>query len=292
MFKINKKMLENARKQFCLDTNMPWEEYLEQPDKKVYLHKSVYQPGSSYPGVAGARIAEKGDAFFKAIMCMGQLFLMADESIYDWAMEEFGNCSPEWFCKYENLRKIDEKLWEYGRKIGDTHVYFLPESEESSEKTVALGETDSLTGEKSLQWFEQEEIMQWKENNRFPHALGFSGTQPDMIAVAARKPEIMDEAVEKEAAVCGKHIPVQESMAGMAGVSADGEYLWQIGIDIEKEWGGRGLAAYLVTLLKNEIIRRGKTPFYGTSESHTVSQTVALKSGFVPAWTEIYVERV
>ena len=42
--------------------------------------------------------------------------------------------------------------------------------------------------------------------------------------------------------------------------------------------------------LKEEVIRKGKTPFYGTSESHTISQTVGLKAGFVPAWTEVFVK--
>ena len=83
----------------------------------------------------------------------------------------------------------------------------------------------------------------------------------------------------------------QEAMAGMAGASEDGAYLWQIGINVVPECAGKGLAAELVRSLKNEIIRRGKVPFYGTSESHTISQTVALKAGFVPAWTEIYVCR-
>ena len=53
---------------------------------------------------------------------------------------------------------------------------------------------------------------------------------------------------------------------------------------------GQGLGHRLVRTLKEEVLRRGKVPFYGTSESHTLSQTVGLKAGFVPAWTEIYVE--
>ena len=80
----------------------------------------------------------------------------------------------------------------------------------------------------------------------------------------------------------------QDHMPGMAGGSADGEYLWQIGINVREEYRGKGLAAELVRSLKDEMIRRGKIPFYGTSESHTVSQTVALKAGFVPAWTAVY----
>lgn len=84
----------------------------------------------------------------------------------------------------------------------------------------------------------------------------------------------------------------QKLLAGMAGTSLDGEYLWQIGINVAKECAGQGLGHKLVRILKEEVLRLGKVPFYGTSESHTVSQTVGLKAGFVPAWTEVSVERI
>lgn len=79
----------------------------------------------------------------------------------------------------------------------------------------------------------------------------------------------------------------QSHMCGMAGASRDGEYLWQIGINVDKDYAGQGIGHKLVRALKEEILRRGKVPFYGTSESHTLSQTVGLKAGFVPAWTEV-----
>ena len=43
----------------------------------------------------------------------------------------------------------------------------------------------------------------------------------------------------------------------------------------------------VVTLLKNEILRRGILPYYGTSMSHLASQRLALAAGFVPAWAEL-----
>ena len=84
----------------------------------------------------------------------------------------------------------------------------------------------------------------------------------------------------------------QAHMCGMAGVSRDGEYLWQIGINVDKDCAGQGLGHKLVRILKEEVLRRGKVAFYGTSESHTLSQTVGLKAGFVPAWTEISVRKM
>ena len=47
----------------------------------------------------------------------------------------------------------------------------------------------------------------------------------------------------------------------------------------------------LVGLLKNEILKRGILPYYGTSLSHIASQRVALGAGFAPAWVELTVRR-
>lgn len=274
---INKDMLQTARKQFCLDTCLDWQQYLEHPNKKVYIQKTQYAEGTTFPAAEGARCCGGTDAFFKAIMCMGQLFLSVDEQIYDWAVEEFADCEPEWFCEYGNLRKIDEKLREYGREIKDTHLYYLPGSEVDGRQTMtdvkAYRESSAYS---QFVWYEQEEILRFKGNNRFTRALSFWETQPDVLAVAAMKEKSFD----------------QSHMSGMAGASADGAYLWQIGINVVPESAGRGLAVELVRQLKDEIIRRGKIPFYGTSESHIISQTVGLKSDFVPAWTEIYVKRI
>lgn len=298
--KIQSEMLAGARKQFCLDIGMDYEEYEKNPNKKAYIVKSKYKEGTTLPGTEGARIYAGSDAFFWATICMGQLFLCVDEQIYDWAVEEFSDCAPEWFCEYGNLRKIDEKLKEYGHKVGDTHVYFLPgEAEDGNahDRQVTVGavpSTQAATDEcpnaaesdchmpsapcpGNFRWFEQEEILRFKEENRFDRALCFSPTQPDVLAVAAMRP-VAEKTYD------------QSNMAGMAGVSEDGKYLWQIGINVDDDYRGKGLAADLVCMLKEEVIRRGKIPFYGTSESHIISQTVGLKAGFVPAFTSVYVK--
>lgn len=298
---IDKEMLQTARKQFCLDTCLDWQQYLEHPEHKTFIQKTQYAAGTTFPAGDGARCYEGKDSFFKAIMCMGQLFLSVDEQIYDWAVEQFGTCAPEWFCEYGNLRKIDEKLGEYGREIADTHVYYLPavsvqegaggcqDRRNDSEQTRCQEEIQCLEKDLHWCWYNQQEILRFREKNQFTSAICFSKTQPDILAVAAIRQGDACTATTDE----GEHPKCfdQTVMAGMAGASEDGAYLWQIGINVIPECAGKGLAAELVRSLKNEIIRRGKVPFYGTSESHTISQTVALKSGFVPAWTEIYVSR-
>lgn len=274
--KIDKNALEDARKQFCLDIGMNWEEYLADPKQKVYIKKASYKKGTCLVDMDGARVYEGRCDFFHAMICLGQLFLVVDEQIYDWAVERFRDYPVEWFCEFANLRAIEEKLKEYGHAIQDTHVYMLPgecDPMKMCAENTSLQEAEAT----SFVWYDQDEIMEFQVNNRFTSAICFSKTQPDMLAVAAVSGRIMSEKPSD-----------QSLMKGMAGVSADGAYLWQIGINVIPEASGKGLATKLVEMIKDEIQKQGITPFYGTSESHTISQTVGLKAGFVPAWTEVY----
>jgi len=285
--KMDPKALKHARRQFCLDIGLHWEEYISHPQQKVYIRKSLYKEGTLKISSDGARDYEGRNDFFHAIICLGQLFLVVDEQIYDWAVEKFADCAPEWFCEFGNLRMIDEKLKACGHRIQDTHIYMLPEEENFAEVDRAQDGQDLAAGlpsktDEQFVWYDQQEILAFQKDNVFTSAICFSKTQPDILAVAALKDQ---GSLDKS----GKPLD-QSLMSGMAGVSADGAYLWQIGINVIPSAEGQGLATKLVRLMKEEVMRLGKTPFYGTSESHNISKTVGLKAGFVPAWTEVYVK--
>ena len=42
----------------------------------------------------------------------------------------------------------------------------------------------------------------------------------------------------------------------------------------------------IAALLRQEISRRGKIPYYGTSEANLASRGIAAATGFVPVWAE------
>ena len=284
---LDKRCLEVARRQFCLDIGLPWDEYEKNREKSVLIQKVTYVPGTMDVAGEGARNYAERNSFFRAIICLGQLFICCDERIYDWVVEQYEACKPEWFCNYRRLRKLDEKLREYGHESYDTHVYYLPEAGSESETAQDMSK---------LTWYEQEEILRFKNSNRFSQALSFWEGQPDMLAVAAMRDEwqaasISNPNQESVDERTGKDFD-QSHMCTMAGASRDGEYLWQIGINVDEDHAGQGLGYRLVRALKEEILRRDKVPFYGTSESHTLSQTVGLKAGFAPAWTEVYVREM
>lgn len=79
-------------------------------------------------------------------------------------------------------------------------------------------------------------------------------------------------------------------MAAFAACSADCENMWQIGIDVLPQYRGQGLSTALTVRLKNEILRRGKVPFYCAAWSNIRSVRNAISSGFRPAWVEIEVK--
>lgn len=179
-----------------------------------------------------------------------------DEGLLKWLEMEFADSHGEWICEIEKLRKIDRKLEELGEQIVYTHPFFIPERE------VELPKPDV-----EIRWYEQKEIFQFQGDTRFTKALEFDKQRPDMLAVTAEyKGEIL----------------------GMAAASSDSVTAWQIGIDVVPKARRQGIASYLTWLLKEEIIRRGVLPFYGTASSHIQSKCVAYNAGFVPGWWELH----
>jgi len=77
------------------------------------------------------------------------------------------------------------------------------------------------------------------------------------------------------------------TLIGLAGCSADRDKMWQIGIDVLPEYRRQGIAAALTSRLADEILKRGKVPFYSCAWSNLGSVRNAIKSGFRPAWVEL-----
>lgn len=79
-------------------------------------------------------------------------------------------------------------------------------------------------------------------------------------------------------------------LVGLAGCSADCDTMWQIGVDVLPEERRQGIATALTSRLANEILTRGKVPFYCCAWSNIKSVRNAIKSGFRPAWVEMTVK--
>lgn len=183
------------------------------------------------------------------LLCCGREDVVA--ALSPWLAEANGR----WFLDAAPLAELNRKIAAFGYRIKRFHPFF------TSDKKSAEPERDF-----DLVWYEKEEIEAFRGDPRFKNAFTFLEAAPDMLGVAAvQNGEIL----------------------GMAGASGDSPTMWQIGIDVPEQFCGRGIAPTLVIALKNEILERGVLPFYGTAASHMASQRVAVKSGFLPTWTEL-----
>lgn len=246
---MGKDILIKVKDQLAKDYNCTIEDFNNQntliTDKKI---------------IEGSRKYTDEDEILKILIFNGKAIISADKCIKEWCIKNLSRFSGAWMFLYSNLRKIDKKLNEFGYEIDNTHHYYLPMDKEFTRNNI------------KLKWYEKDEILKFKDDNRFDEAFAFNKNYPDILAVAA-----VDE---------------EDNILGMAGASGDSKIMWQIGINVLEDEKGKGIASFIVQSLKNEILNRGKVPFYGTVESHIISQKVALKSGFYPAFAEVKIRKI
>lgn len=208
------------------------------------------------------RFEEQGETFLKVTSFRNKLLFTGDERILAWCRSKYGHTEGAWFMEAGTMRELDCKLAEYGYRIDKAHPFFVP----TDESLEAADEPDDANLPYDLRVYFEKEIEAFRGDKRFEKAFSFLEQAPDVIGVAAyRDGEIL----------------------GMAGASADSDAFWQIGIDVLPEARGLGIGRILVTRLRDEILRQDRVPYYGTAMSHTLSQNVAIMSGFRAAWAEL-----
>ena len=201
------------------------------------------------------RYSSAGDAF-KAAVAGDKLLIAAAPDMLAWCRERYANGNPAWFMEMDTLRELDARLAQDGLYIASAHPFFLPERP-----------VTPVTDGWEIRWYEVEAIEQFRGDKRFPQSFAFNPFSPDELGVSAS---------------------VNGEIVAMAGASRDSARMLQIGVDVRPDMRGQGLGSMVVSLMKNEIERRGFLPFYGTAMSHIASQKTALRAGFAPAWTELY----
>ena len=206
------------------------------------------------------RFQEGKECFLKICVVNGKVLFCGEPSILLWCRENYGTGSGEWFFEAKNLRKLDDRLRCDGYQIEMVHPFFIP-----GPSPVRIPE------ECRIRWYEREEIETFRGDARFDEAFAFDPDAPDVLGAAFLE---------------------DDRILGMAGASADSPYLWQIGINVDPACRGKNIGTLLVSILKDEIIKRGKLPYYGTSMSHIASQRLAIGAGFVPAWAELVTSRI
>ena len=207
------------------------------------------------------RAYENGDAVLQ-VLCVNGIAVInsADDALLECLQKEYAECNAAWFFEIENIRRLDQILKPFGSNTADMHQYFIPGR--NSKKTVNFSETA---------WYRNGEIEQFRGDNRFNEAFGFNEKWPDRIGLAAME---------------------NGEILGMAGASEDSAAAWQIGLNVSEKSRGKGIGSALLGTLEQELVQNGLLPFCGTAPSHTVSLRTMSAAGFVPAWSELYTQKI
>lgn len=258
MKEMKQRAWEAALSQLAVDYNAQREDFTK---KGVTITQAADLPGR--------RHYADGVPFFQMATTGKGVVIAAHESLHGeldaWAREHLaGDGAGHWLFEYPKLRELDGLLRAHGWMVEGTHHMFLPRHGQSPAV---------LPRGFSFHWYDQDTVKELYPNSLFPNALssGENLLRPDVIALAAFD---------------------GDTLVALAGASADGEKLWQVGIDVLPSYRGRGLGKALVAALCARVIQMGKVPFYGTAAANLHSQNIAVGCGFFPAWVEVSSRRV
>ncbi|MCM1266608.1 MAG: GNAT family N-acetyltransferase [Bacteroidales bacterium] len=216
------------------------------------------------PVVVRAEIGERARKYYKEPVACD--LVSYGSNVVVSVKEEYRKLAEEYITKFEfyhcfetpNMHWLNERFAAMGQKVCFMAEYFLPDMD----KLHAL----PCKYERKLmrqEDFETLYLPQWG------NALCEDRKELDVLGVGAYD---------------------GEKLVGLAGCSADCDTMWQIGVDVLPEYRREGIAAALTSGLAEEILQRGKVPFYCCAWSNIRSARNAIKSGFVPAWAQMTVK--
>ncbi len=172
------------------------------------------------------------------------------------AVEEY-LCGREWYHAFgtPDLYRLNERLAVAGQEAAFLAEYYLPRVEKMSPQPCAY-ELRVLHPADFAELYRPE----WS------NALCAERRELDVLGVGAYD---------------------GGRLVGLAGCSADAPQMWQIGVDVLPAYRRQGIAAALTSRLAQEILHRGKVPFYCTAWANVPSARNAVACGFLPAWVEM-----
>lgn len=170
--------------------------------------------------------------------------------------------SPDLFSEGKRLLygKNRDELYESNYVFGQT-LHYVPDINRMQRLPLIEGY--------SFELLVADEIRKLYGLRGFENSLSFDedGNTPTCIVLYAKK---------------------DDHIIALAGASYVNNELREVGIDVRKEFRGKNLASLLVRNLTVEILEQGKIPFYSASVTNIASQAVAIRSGYMPLWTDTF----
>lgn len=182
-----------------------------------------------------------------------------------WAELNLGGLTRDECFFVSTLAMISEYVGRDRQVIAGPHLSYICASDTLRSAADPSGFTIGLFGRERM-----EEVYAF---GVFHHALSYrlDAPCPDMIAAVARR---------------------EGEVIGMAGVSADSDDLWQIGIEIAPAYHGMGVGKALVSRATEAVLAQGKVPYYTTRLANIASGNTARSVGYQLAWSDVYARNV
>lgn len=238
--------------QFCVDLAMTKEEC--QSSENIFKTAEKNEDHSRYYVREGNIILYKD-----RILCRTE-----NEELTAKLRETYEKSDGAWFLEIDNLLKLNTILKEYGYEMTRVGPFFIPK--ENNYPSVS---------DSHLVFYDKEEILQFKGDDRFEESFAFSEKYPDFAAVS---------------------YTIDGEIVAMAGTNYNGKYCSEIGIEvIHPDYHSKGIATLLVKALTHKIfeVTNGEIlPTYGTAFSHTKSMNVAIHAGYKVGWSEVRIEKI
>lgn len=203
------------------------------------------------------------DDLFMFMACFGKGTVVATCEEMEKFMTKYVAKMDGFRCFDMPLNVLENELKKHGGMISEIEEFYLLESDK-------IGQINTKF---DVEILEGAAIKKLYEDNRFHMALGYCQEQDrkDMLAVVAYE---------------------NGEIVGVAGASNDTDQIWQIGIDVVPEKQKHHVATDIVRIISDEVLKRGKIPYYGTAWSNIASKRVAINAGYKPVWVEMKVKKI
>lgn len=243
----NKEILRIAMEQSAIDFNCSIQDFIN-TGNTVVISKLNEEAKKCY----------KKPHFCSLVYYGGGLVASVDERIREF-ISEFISRHPGYTCfDTPQLILLNKELEKHGKCVCHIAEFFLPDIEKQVE----------INNNFDVKVLSEDEVPFLYKDTRFHMALGYGNdrSKKDVLAAVGY---------------------IDGKIVGVAGASNYSNTMYNVGIDVLPEYRRLGVATTLTKILTDEIIDRGKVPFYCTAWSNIPSKNNAIKSGYRTAWVEM-----
>lgn len=207
--------------------------------------------------IPGGRWFDRSDPYFSLVSVGVGGVVTASPELMTWARPLYQGVTRDQMMEPVRIAEVTRRMAEYGQKTFGPFPRWITAEEDLREHPAPDGYTIELRDDD-----EDRDSMNSQQGGRRPGER--TRHQFRVVAIGADGP------------------------VGSAGVTADGEHLYQIHVAIREEHRGRGLGRALTSAITRATFDHGAVPYYGTTSVNTWSMSTAISCGFHPAWVHFF----